>query len=67
MEYQSIIKFLHEGNEYFTVQSSCTEYAHDMVISSIYSLLNLLDYSDHEFDDNLIDHLKSRIEELRNR
>jgi hypothetical protein len=67
MSFQSIIKFQHEGNEYLTVQSSYSKYAHDMVISSIYSLLALLDFSNHRFDDDLIDHLKMRVEELRNK
>jgi len=67
MSFQAIIKFSHEGNEYLTVQSSFSEYAHDMVISSIYSLLALLDFSDHKFDDDLIDHLKMRVEELRHK
>lgn len=65
MSFQSIIKFSHEGNEYLTVQSSFCEEAHDMVISSIYSLLALLDFSEHRFDDDLIDHMIRRVEELR--
>jgi len=65
MSFQSIIKFSHEGNEYLTVQSSYAQYAHDMVISSIYSLLALLDFSEHRFDDDLIDHMIRRVDELR--
>ena len=67
MSFQAIIKFSHEGSEYLTVQSAFSEYAHSMVISSIYSLLALLEFSDHKFDDDLIDHLKMRVEELRNK
>ncbi len=67
MSYQSIIKFTHCSDTYLTIQSTYTEYAHDMVISSIYSLLALLDFSDHKFDDDVIDHLKMRVEELRSK
>ena len=66
MSFQSIIKFYHEGHNYLTVQSNHSEYAYDMVLSSIYSLLALLDFSDHKFDDDVIDHLIRRVEELRN-
>jgi len=67
MSYQSIIKFTVDGDPYLTIQSRYTEHAHDMVISSIYSLLAILDFSDKGFDDQVIDHLKMRVEELRNK
>jgi len=66
MSFQAIIKFSHEGSEYLTVQSSCSENAHDMIISSLHSLLALLDLSDHRFDDDLIDHMIKWVEGLRN-
>lgn len=65
MSFQSIIKFQECGDTYITMQSSPTEHAYDMVIQSIYSLLALLDFSDHRFDDDVIDHLKLRVEDLR--
>ena len=67
MSFQSTIKFSHEGNPYLTITSDYREYAHDMVLSSIYSLLALLDFSDKKIDDDIIDHLKMRVEELRNK
>ncbi len=65
MSFQSTVKFYHGGNNYLTVQSNHTEHAHDMVLSTIYSLLALLDFSLQTFDDDVIDHLKMRVEELR--
>lgn len=67
MSFQSLIKFQECGDTYLTIQSSPTEHAYDMVIQSIYSMLALLYFSDHRFDDDVIDHLKLRVEELRNK
>jgi len=65
MNFQSTIHFNNNGEEYLTITSSPSEYAHDMVLSSIYSLLALLDFSEHRFDNEVIDHLKMRVEQLR--
>ncbi len=65
MSFQSTISFVHNGEKYLTVTSGPSEFAHDMVISSICSLIALLDMGDHKFDDDLIDNLQARIEAYR--
>ncbi len=67
MSFQSIIKFENCGETYLTIQSHHTDHAYDMVISSIYSLLAILDFSENKFDDDVIDCLKMRVEELRHK
>lgn len=67
MSFQSIIKFNQHSETYLTIQSGYVENAYDMVLSSVYSLLALLDFGEHRFDDEVIDHLKMRVEELRHK
>ncbi len=67
MSYNAIITFHDCGDDYLTITSPYRENPQDMVISSIYNLLSLLDFGDNKFEDDVIDHLKMRIEELRNK
>lgn len=65
MSYQILMEFEHEGNPLFEVRSHYREHPHDVVISSIYTLITLLEFSNQKLDDDVIDHLKARIENLR--
>lgn len=66
MSYQILMEFEHEGNPLFEIRSHYREQSHDAVISSIYSLLTLLDFSNQKLDDDvIIDHMKARVEALR--
>lgn len=67
MMFQSIITFTNNENTYLTVNSESVEYAHDMVLSSICILLSLLEFGDNKFDDDVIDHIKNRVEKFRNK
>jgi len=65
MSFQAKIDFTHDGNPYLTILSEYSEYAQDVILSAIYNLINLLEIGDHKFDDNIIDHLKNRFDEMR--
>lgn len=65
MSYQIKMLFEHEGNPLFEVCSHYRVQPHDSVISAMYALISLLDFSNQKLDDDIIDHLKTRIEQLR--
>lgn len=64
MSFHSTIHFNNNGEEYLTITSSPSEYVHEVVVSSIYSLLALLEFSEHRLNNEVIDHLKMRVEQL---
>lgn len=61
------MNFSREGNCYLTITSSYEENAQDMILSSIYNLLVLLDFSDPKLDEDIIDNLKNIVEGLRDK
>lgn len=65
MSFQAIINFNHVGENYLTVQTTYEEYAHDMVLETLHSCISLLYLCEHKFDDDTIDKIIRRIEELR--
>jgi len=65
MNFQAVIKFHQNGESYFSIQTTHHETAHDMLVDCVFSMLFLLQMGDHKFDDDVIDHLKKRVEELR--
>jgi hypothetical protein len=65
MSFQSITTFNKGDETYFTISSEHKEYFHDMVLCTINNLLAILEFSNHKFDDEVVEHLKMRLEELR--
>jgi hypothetical protein len=65
LSYRATIEFTHQSNPYLIIQSSDNEHSYEAVLGAIYSLVALLEFSNHKFDDCIIDNLKMRIEELR--
>lgn len=65
MNFQSIVKFYLEDENYLTIQSEYKEEAYAMVLSTVYALLAMLYFGNHKFDDDVIDHLLRKVEELR--
>lgn len=67
MSFQATVKFKEDNETYLTLTTNYKEYAYEMVIDAIYNMLTLLYREDHKFDDDFIDHLKMRVEELRHK
>lgn len=63
--YSSRIEFLENSQTYFTIETKSHNKAHYMVIDAIFNLMAILSMGDQCFDDEIIDRLKFRIEELR--
>ena len=67
MSYEATINFTFEDSHYLTIKSSYCCDSYDVTLSCIYSLIALLELGNHKFDDDVIDYLKTRIEELRDK
>lgn len=65
MSYHSIVTFYHEGESYFTMKSEPKAKPPDMALTTIYNLMAILYLGNSKFDDDVIDHLLMRVEELR--
>lgn len=65
MSFQATVKFKEDNETYLTLTTNHKEYAHDMVIDAIFNMMALLCMGDHKFDDDVIDHIIRRAEELR--
>ncbi len=65
MSFQAQIRFLENDEVYLTVQTHPEEPSFDMVLDVIFSSLALLIMGDHKFDDEIVDRLIRRVEEIR--
>ena len=67
MSYSAIIQLQEDEETYLTLITSEQDYAYDMVIESIFNLLAILSMGNHKFDGAVINRLKFRVEELRDK
>lgn len=65
MSYQTTIEFTYDSNHLFTIHSPYREYSHDVIISSLHTLISVLEFSSQKFDEDYIDQLKNRLEDLK--
>lgn len=64
-DYNARVEFREMDDVYLTIETPYHENPHDMVLSAILNLLYLIMLGDHKFDDEVIDRLQHRIDELR--
>lgn len=65
MSFQALITFLDNDEEYLKIHTRPEVEAYNMVLNSISDLLSLLNTCNHKFDDDVINRLQFRMEELR--
>lgn len=66
MSYRINMEFEHEGDPLFDIRSQCRSTPADVIISTIFSLINILEFSEYKiYDNDVIDGLKARIESFR--
>ncbi len=65
MRINAHIKFLDNNETYLNLYTTPCENGYDAILESIHSLISLLEIGNHKFDDNVIETLNHRLQELK--